>query len=261
MLITGTTRSTFLYLALLTQSVAAYQLLISDSDQVRQVCTGMWAKGGTQEPFIEGNLSWFHPSDIAVAHTTLSFPPPVIFSPSSRGQVALAVFEWEDAKYLGVDPTGNSTENSWSDEVSRLSQIRCRNSGPRSRGSSLLRAPLPRLFIELISSFSSFFFRPTANLHLYFSSSRRHSMYRIRSRKIHHDSVHSPFRKQHLHGLCPLQRRSRRLSKPRRRTSWNGTVSLPREEDGVLLCWDRTPFVGGFAGWEGGGRFYGSGRL
>ncbi|GAA5871360.1 hypothetical protein JCM8547_002645 [Rhodosporidiobolus lusitaniae] len=74
---------------LLAQSVAAYQVLVSEQDEVRQVCSGMWSKG-EQEPFIE-----------------------VIFSPSSRGQIALVVYEWEDSKYLGVAASGADTENDW----------------------------------------------------------------------------------------------------------------------------------------------------
>lgn len=41
----------------------------------------------------------------------------VVFAPSSRGQLALVIFEWEDAKYLGVEPSGETTENAWSDQV------------------------------------------------------------------------------------------------------------------------------------------------
>ncbi|GAA5986074.1 hypothetical protein JCM11641_005548 [Rhodosporidiobolus odoratus] len=67
----------------------AYQVLVSEQDEVRQVCSGMWSKG-QQDPFIE-----------------------VIFSPSSRGQLALVVFEWEDAKYLGVGKDGQDSENTW----------------------------------------------------------------------------------------------------------------------------------------------------
>lgn len=33
--------------------VSAYQVLISDHDEIRQVCSGMWGKG-KQEAFIEG---------------------------------------------------------------------------------------------------------------------------------------------------------------------------------------------------------------
>ncbi|GAA5872115.1 hypothetical protein JCM1840_006322 [Sporobolomyces johnsonii] len=70
----------------------AYQVLISDQDDARQVCSGMWGKG-KENAFIE-----------------------VLFSPSSRGQLALVVFEWEDVKYLGVEPSGNSDENDWQED-------------------------------------------------------------------------------------------------------------------------------------------------
>lgn len=52
--------------------------------------------------------------------TRLSSRAAVIFSPSSRGQLALVIFEWNDASHLGVDQNGQSTENEWSDEVSSL---------------------------------------------------------------------------------------------------------------------------------------------
>ncbi|KAK4057820.1 hypothetical protein OIO90_001039 [Microbotryomycetes sp. JL221] len=70
----------------------AYQVLISSEDDNRQVCSGMWGKG-KQDAFIE-----------------------VLFSPSSRGQLALVIFEWQDAKYLGTDQNGQSTDNNWTNE-------------------------------------------------------------------------------------------------------------------------------------------------
>ncbi|KAG0661507.1 hypothetical protein C6P46_003919 [Rhodotorula mucilaginosa] len=74
------------------QSAKAYQVLVSDQDEVRQVCSGMWGEGA-ETPFIE-----------------------VIFSPASRGQLALVIFEWKDSKYLGVNPDGQATENDWSED-------------------------------------------------------------------------------------------------------------------------------------------------
>jgi hypothetical protein len=38
-----------------------------------------------------------------------------LFSPSARGQLALVIFEWEDAIYLGVDKEDPSADNHWSD--------------------------------------------------------------------------------------------------------------------------------------------------
>lgn len=42
----------------------------------------------------------------------------VIFSPSSRGQLALIIYEWDDARYIGIDADGSGAgENMWEDEV------------------------------------------------------------------------------------------------------------------------------------------------
>lgn len=43
---------------------------------------------------------------------------PVIFGPASKGQVALVIYEWEDAKYLGIDTKDRKEENQWEDDVS-----------------------------------------------------------------------------------------------------------------------------------------------
>ena len=43
----------------------------------------------------------------------------VIFAPNSRGQLALIIYEWADARYIGVDADGSgSGQNTWEDEVS-----------------------------------------------------------------------------------------------------------------------------------------------
>lgn len=76
----------------LNQRASAYQLLIADTDADRQVCSGMYGEKAKQDPFIE-----------------------VLFSPSSQGTLALVIFEWTDAKYLGADPTG--AENNWQQNV------------------------------------------------------------------------------------------------------------------------------------------------
>ncbi|GAA5986577.1 hypothetical protein JCM10908_003807 [Rhodotorula pacifica] len=75
------------------ESSEAYQVLVSDQDEVRQVCSGMWGKDAKETPFIE-----------------------VIFSPASRGQLALVIFEWKDSKYLGISPEGGASENTWSED-------------------------------------------------------------------------------------------------------------------------------------------------
>ncbi|GAA5957944.1 hypothetical protein JCM10213_002267 [Rhodosporidiobolus nylandii] len=84
---------------------AAYQVLVSDQDEVRQVCSGMWSKGA-QEPLIE-----------------------VIFSPASRGQLALVVFEWEDAKYLGVSADGKDNENDWAADRTYICTLSAQRAG------------------------------------------------------------------------------------------------------------------------------------
>ncbi|KAK4703861.1 chitin deacetylase, partial [Phenoliferia sp. Uapishka_3] len=84
--------TTLLSLFLLVLPANAYQVLISSQDEVRQVCSGMYGHG-KEDAFIE-----------------------VIFAASSRGQLALVIFEWEDAKYLGVDPSGSTSDNAWTED-------------------------------------------------------------------------------------------------------------------------------------------------
>lgn len=103
-----------LFLCLL-RTASAYQVLISDQDEVRQVCTGMWGKG-SQDAFIEGE-SKSGGCPPAAEYKLTRHEHAVLFSPSSRGQLALVIFEWQDAKYLGVDPSAEGTENHWSEEV------------------------------------------------------------------------------------------------------------------------------------------------
>lgn len=90
-------RSTFstqflISLLYFTTFVKSYQVLISDTDDVRQVCSGMWQKfAGSREPYIE-----------------------ILFGPASKGQLALVIYEWTDAKYLGMDESDPKTPNTWS---------------------------------------------------------------------------------------------------------------------------------------------------
>jgi hypothetical protein len=42
----------------------------------------------------------------------------VIFGPASSGQLALVVYEWQDAKWLGINPSNKQAENSWQEDVS-----------------------------------------------------------------------------------------------------------------------------------------------
>ncbi|EUC63858.1 lung seven transmembrane receptor [Rhizoctonia solani AG-3 Rhs1AP] len=56
---------------------SAFELKISDQDDYRQACSGMW---GGDKAYIK-----------------------VTFDPASRGQVAMVIYEWRDARYLGID--------------------------------------------------------------------------------------------------------------------------------------------------------------
>ncbi|GAA6004977.1 hypothetical protein JCM11491_002296 [Sporobolomyces phaffii] len=98
------------WLALFAPSVLAYQVLVSDQDAVRQVCSGVWANNelgkGHQDPYIE-----------------------ILFAPASRGQLALVVFEWEDAKYLGMDPTGENKLNDWQEDRIYVCTLAARQAG------------------------------------------------------------------------------------------------------------------------------------
>ncbi|GAA6012680.1 hypothetical protein JCM8202_003410 [Rhodotorula sphaerocarpa] len=92
-------------LGLWTSSVQAYQVLVTESDEVRQVCSGMWGQG-KQSPFIE-----------------------VLFSPASRGQAALVIFEWQDSKYLGVNPEGEPKLNDWAEDRLFLCTLAAQEAG------------------------------------------------------------------------------------------------------------------------------------
>ncbi|GAA98706.1 uncharacterized protein L969DRAFT_83759 [Mixia osmundae IAM 14324] len=75
---------------LLPLSSHAYQVLITDEDVSRQTCSGMYAKAGlftrgVRDPAIE-----------------------VVFGASSMGQVALVIYEWRDARYLGASQASSA---------------------------------------------------------------------------------------------------------------------------------------------------------
>ncbi|BGP39303.1 hypothetical protein JCM10449v2_003241 [Rhodotorula kratochvilovae] len=95
-----------LLLELLAHCVHGYQVLVSDQDEVRQVCSGMWGSGGKQAPFIE-----------------------VLFSPASRGQLALVIFEWEDAQWLGVSADGKGGANDWSKDRAYICTVEAQQAG------------------------------------------------------------------------------------------------------------------------------------
>ncbi|KAG8739346.1 hypothetical protein FRC10_005773 [Ceratobasidium sp. 414] len=65
----------FLALAAIPFAIA-FELKVSDQDDYRQACSGMWAGANT---FIKGGHSF------------------------SRGQIAMVIYEWRDVKYLGID--------------------------------------------------------------------------------------------------------------------------------------------------------------
>ncbi|RSH94248.1 hypothetical protein EHS25_004051 [Saitozyma podzolica] len=69
-------------IALAISHASAYRVPIADTDDLREVCSGMW---GGKEAYIE-----------------------VSFNPESSGQVALVLYEWSDVPYLGVDTPDNS---------------------------------------------------------------------------------------------------------------------------------------------------------
>ncbi|GAA6062570.1 hypothetical protein JCM10212_004883 [Sporobolomyces blumeae] len=98
------------WLATCLQTVVAYQALVAGQDAVRQVCSGVWASSelgkGSQDASIE-----------------------ILFAPASRGQVALVVFEWEDAKDLGVDATGAGKENEWQSDRAYICTLAAQQAG------------------------------------------------------------------------------------------------------------------------------------
>ncbi|WWD16902.1 hypothetical protein CI109_101334 [Kwoniella shandongensis] len=63
-------------------SASAFRVPISDTDSLREVCSGMY---GGKSAYIE-----------------------VAFDPSSTGQVSLIIYEWKDVPYLGVETPDNS---------------------------------------------------------------------------------------------------------------------------------------------------------
>lgn len=91
----------------------------SDKDAARQVCTGMWGSGGSRDPYIEGVCLE------ACIYNTALIPFQVVFSPSARGQLALIIYEWSDARYIGIDSDGSGIgENQWESEVSSNLHVR-----------------------------------------------------------------------------------------------------------------------------------------
>ena len=52
----------------------------------------------------------FRPSDLVFLYSTMNLlrRSSVTFNPTSNGQVALVIYEWNDVSYLGVDTPDNS---------------------------------------------------------------------------------------------------------------------------------------------------------
>ncbi|ORY26066.1 lung seven transmembrane receptor-domain-containing protein [Naematelia encephala] len=80
---------------------AAYRVPIRDTDDLREVCSGMY---GGKNAFID-----------------------VTFNPTSSGQVALVMYEWKDVPYLGVETPDNSVGG-----VARPKTYICTTSAVRS---------------------------------------------------------------------------------------------------------------------------------
>lgn len=71
----------------------------------------MWGKiAGGRAPYIEGTASTDHTRSCS---RELKGRIAVLFGPSSKGQLALVVYEWKDAKYLGVDQDDPTEKNEW----------------------------------------------------------------------------------------------------------------------------------------------------
>lgn len=96
------------------------------------VCSGMWKKfAGSREPYIESkHLHCFHARTSSAVWSVrlikrflFCLDESVLFGPSSKGQLALVIYEWQDAKYLGVDESDQSTPNTWSTNVSHLFMV------------------------------------------------------------------------------------------------------------------------------------------
>lgn len=132
-------RSALLLLGLLARCVTGYQVLVTDQDEVRSLFrsplptriattdsrsstrSGRSAAGcGARERRIRSSRVCTPPPLLREPRKephNVRFPPAVLFSPSSRGQAALVVYEWQDAKYLGVGADGQQGDNDWSEDV------------------------------------------------------------------------------------------------------------------------------------------------
>jgi len=74
----------------LTQAAFGYEVSISDLDDARQICSGMY--GGSN-----AHIN----SKVATTHHAFTHPRLVSFTSDSRGQVAAVIYEWTDVAFLG----------------------------------------------------------------------------------------------------------------------------------------------------------------
>ncbi|KAL0576801.1 hypothetical protein V5O48_005171 [Marasmius crinis-equi] len=75
------------------QSAHSYEVPVLDTDYDRQICSGMWA---SEKTFINGTKSSYKSSVFSQTNS-----PPVTFDASSQGQLAMVIYEWTDAPFLG----------------------------------------------------------------------------------------------------------------------------------------------------------------
>ena len=74
-----------------------YMVLTRSTDYSRQICTGMW---GGPSAYINGMREfWRYERGLSCLL--------VSFDSTSQGQLAMVIYEWEDAKYLGKAQVSN----------------------------------------------------------------------------------------------------------------------------------------------------------
>ena len=140
---------------------------IKDTDELREVCSGMY--GGekayiSREHRIEARSVSAHSLNLSSSVLI------VTFDPSSSGQLALVLYEWDDVKYLGADTPGNEDDSMpvrirfchLTFSVLRLIQYRfsCSSRKP----TSARRPPFAQAYVrETISDHSSLRFQKEPN--------------------------------------------------------------------------------------------------
>lgn len=88
-----------LLLPVLPAICAGYQVAISDKDEIKQVCSGMY---GGENAYINGERR-----RVPKLRSSLTLIRIVSFVNGSKGQLAMVIYEWEDVRWLGkeTDPT------------------------------------------------------------------------------------------------------------------------------------------------------------